>query len=81
MSLTRKNKKEKVREPRTKITWKEVKRPVSYTHLLYAEGCHLYKDKVQGLAEEKDRFKEALIMAEQSDVVVMLSLIHIYRLH
>ena len=32
---------------------------------------HLYKDKVQGLAEEKDRFKEALIMAEQSDVVVM----------
>ena len=26
MSLTRKNKKEKVREPRTKITWKEVKR-------------------------------------------------------
>lgn len=39
--------------------------------MLYAEGCHLYKDKVQGLAEEKDRFKEALIMAEQSDVVVM----------
>ena len=60
------------------------------TRVLYAEGCHLYKDKVQGLAEEKDRFKEALIMAEQSDVVVMclgldatiegeegLSLIHI----
>ncbi len=41
------------------------------TRVLYAEGCHLYKDKVQGLAEEKDRFKEALIMAEQSDVVVM----------
>ena len=41
------------------------------TRVLYAEGCHLYKDKVQGLAEETDRFKEALIMAEQSDVVVM----------
>ena len=41
------------------------------TRVLYAEGCHLYKVKVQGLAEEKDRFKEALIMAEQSDVVVM----------
>ena len=26
MSLTRENKKEKVRKPRTKITWKEVKR-------------------------------------------------------
>ena len=39
------------------------------TRVLYAEGCHLYKDKVQGLAEEKDRFKEALIMAEQSDAV------------
>ena len=29
MSLTRENKKEKVRKPRTKITWKEVKRQES----------------------------------------------------
>ena len=39
--------------------------------VLYAEGCHLYKDKVEFLAETKDRFKEAVIAAEQADVVVM----------
>jgi beta-glucosidase len=39
--------------------------------VLYAEGCHLYKDKVEFLANEKDRFAEAVIMAEQSDVVFM----------
>ena len=37
----------------------------------YAEGCHLYKDKVEFLAREKDRFAEAVIAAEQADVVVM----------
>ena len=41
------------------------------TRVLYAEGCHLYKDKVEGLGEKKDRFKEALIVAEEADVVVM----------
>ena len=39
--------------------------------VLYAEGCHLYKDKVEFLAEKQDRLKEAVIAAEQSDVVVM----------
>lgn len=39
--------------------------------VLYAEGCHLYKDKVEFMAETKDRFKEAVIAAEQADVVVM----------
>ena len=39
--------------------------------VLYAEGCHLYKEKVEFLAEKKDRFKEAVIAAEQADVVVM----------
>ena len=39
--------------------------------VLYSEGCHLYKDKVEFLAETKDRFKEAVIAAEQADVVVM----------
>lgn len=39
--------------------------------VLYAEGCHLYKDKVEFLAEKEDRFKEAVIAAEQSDVVVL----------
>ena len=37
----------------------------------YAEGCHLYKDKVEFLAREKDRFAEAVTVAEQADVVVM----------
>lgn len=39
--------------------------------VLYAEGCHLYRDKVEFLAEKKDRFEEAVIAAEQADVVVM----------
>lgn len=41
------------------------------TRVLYAEGCHLYKDKVEFLAEKKDRFAEAVIAAEQSDAVIM----------
>lgn len=41
------------------------------TKVVYAEGCHLYKDKVEFLAEEKDRFAEAVITAEQADVVIM----------
>jgi beta-glucosidase len=41
------------------------------TKVLYAEGCHLYKEKVEFLAEEKDRFAEAVITAEQADVVIM----------
>ncbi len=41
------------------------------TRVLYAEGCHLYKDKSENLAEEKDRFVEAMIAAEQADLVVM----------
>lgn len=39
--------------------------------VLYAEGTHLYKNKVEALGEEKDRFTEALVTAEQADVVVM----------
>lgn len=39
--------------------------------VLYAQGCHLYKDKVEFLAEEKDRFAEAVIAAERADVVIM----------
>lgn len=37
----------------------------------YSEGCHLYRNKVQGLAELNDRFGEAIAAAERSDVVVM----------
>jgi len=41
------------------------------TRVYYAEGCHLYKDKVEGLAMVKDRFAEAISAAEAADVVVM----------
>lgn len=41
------------------------------TAVYYAQGCHLYKEKVENLAEPKDRFAEAIAVAERSDVVVM----------
>jgi beta-glucosidase len=37
----------------------------------YSSGCHLYKNKAEGLAESRDRFAEAITAAEISDVVVM----------
>lgn len=39
--------------------------------VVYAEGCHLYKDKTESLAQPKDRFMEAVIAAEDADVVIM----------
>lgn len=41
------------------------------TRVYYAEGCHLYKKNVEGLAEEKDRFAEAVAAAERSDAVII----------
>ncbi len=41
------------------------------TRIYYAQGCHLYKDKVQPLAEPDDRLSEAVSCAERADVVVM----------
>ena len=35
------------------------------TRVLYAQGCHLYKDQVEFLGEPKDRFKEALIRSSR----------------
>jgi len=37
----------------------------------YSQGCHLYKDKVEGLAQPNDRIAEAVAAAERSDVVVL----------
>lgn len=37
----------------------------------YAQGCHLFRDKVEGSAIENDRMSEALFVAENSDVVIM----------
>ena len=39
--------------------------------VLYSEGCHLFKDRVENLAQADDRLAEALAVAENSDVVVL----------
>lgn len=41
------------------------------TRVYYSEGCHLSKDKVEDLAMPKDRFSEALSVAEAADAVVI----------
>jgi beta-glucosidase len=40
------------------------------TRIFYAEGCHLYRDRISGLAEPNDRLAEAISTAEAADVVV-----------
>ena len=41
--------------------------------VLCSEGCHLYRDKMSGLAQEPDdRMSEALAVAENSDAVVLV---------
>jgi len=39
--------------------------------IYYSMGCHLYKDKVESLAERNDRIAEAITCAEMADVVVL----------
>ena len=39
--------------------------------VFYSEGCHLFKDRVENLAEGPDRISEAKAVAEHSDVVVL----------
>ncbi|MDR2602711.1 MAG: glycoside hydrolase family 3 C-terminal domain-containing protein [Spirochaetaceae bacterium] len=39
--------------------------------ILYAEGCHLYKDRISALAEADDRISEARIVAKNSDVSIV----------
>lgn len=41
------------------------------TRIYYSEGCHLYRENVEPLAEADDRLSEAVSMAECSDVVVL----------
>ena len=38
--------------------------------VLYSEGCHLYKDKVEDLGKVDDRITEAVTVARHSDVVI-----------
>ena len=39
--------------------------------VIYAEGCHLYKDRTSGLAQAGDRYAEAIAAAEASDTVIL----------
>ncbi len=38
----------------------------------YAEGSHLFKDRVEGLGKADDRIAEARVVADHSDVVVLV---------
>ena len=38
--------------------------------IFYSEGCHLFKDRVQGLGQANDRTAEVRAVAEMSDVVI-----------
>lgn len=40
------------------------------TRILYSEGCHLYKDRVSGLATANDRISEVKGICKASDVVI-----------
>jgi len=40
--------------------------------VLYSEGCHLYKDRVEHLAVPDDRLAEAVAVAKHSDTVVLV---------
>ena len=39
--------------------------------VIFAEGCHLYKDRVSNLAQEGDRYAEAVAAAKFADMVVL----------
>ncbi|SDB16684.1 beta-glucosidase [Ruminococcaceae bacterium FB2012] len=39
--------------------------------VIYAEGCHLYKDKISVLAQPGDRYAEAEAAAECADLVIL----------
>lgn len=38
--------------------------------VLYSEGCHLCKDRIQGLAQENDRMSEVRAVADASDLII-----------
>ena len=40
--------------------------------VLYSEGCHLFRDRVENLGQPDDRISEALTVAENADAVVLV---------
>ena len=41
------------------------------TRVYFSEGCHLFKNRVEELAQPDDRIAEAIAVAERSDVVIL----------
>lgn len=41
------------------------------TRILYSEGSHLFKDRIESIALENDRLSEARAVAKNSDVVIL----------
>ncbi|MCL2888507.1 MAG: glycoside hydrolase family 3 C-terminal domain-containing protein [Elusimicrobia bacterium] len=39
--------------------------------VLFSEGCHLFKDRTEGLAQEDDRLSEARAVTKRSDAVIV----------
>ncbi|MCR5088471.1 MAG: glycoside hydrolase family 3 C-terminal domain-containing protein [Oscillospiraceae bacterium] len=39
--------------------------------VLYSEGCHLFRDRVENLAQAGDRLAEAIAVTEASDLIIM----------
>ncbi|MCR4654849.1 MAG: glycoside hydrolase family 3 C-terminal domain-containing protein [Lachnospiraceae bacterium] len=44
----------------------------SDVRVYFSEGCHIYKEKTENLARENDRISEALVVADNSDVIVLV---------
>lgn len=42
------------------------------TRVFYADGCHLFKDRTEPLAQVGDRLAEAIAVAKNSDVVILV---------
>lgn len=43
-----------------------------YCRVMYSEGCHLFKDRVEPLAEPGDRIAEAVAVARHSSVTILV---------
>ncbi len=39
--------------------------------ILYSEGCHLFRTKISGLSEDRDRSSEAKAICDMSDVIIV----------
>ena len=44
----------------------------SGVRILYSEGCHLFRDRVENLGQPGDRLSEALTVAEHADAVILV---------